>query len=440
MKTFGTAVVVATLTLIGSAAAAQQPTRLTGPLSLLDAVRIGRERATSAIGAQNSARAAEARVGQRRGDLLPQISGSASWTRQTLNLDEFGLSLPGFPPITPDFTVWRAGLTARQTLFDANLLARLRVARDNASAAGLDARSAAELGGAMAGLAYLRVVGAEETVRARVQDSTVAASLLQQARRLVDAGVSAAIDGTRSEVNFGAVRTQLELARNAVGRARLDLAAALDLPSGTPIELDDSLATPALPFPESVDTAVAYAWAHRTELAAEHVRTDAQRRTLGAIRKENLPSVGLAAAYQQSGRETDNLAGTYSLQLGVSVPILDGFKRQTRASEQQALLDVQRTHEHQVERQIETEVRQSMLDLASARDLLRIAADRVRLADTELTQAQQRFESGVAGSVETTQSQGATIQAHDAFIQARLSLAIARLSAYRALGVLDQLR
>jgi len=438
MRTTVSAIILALL--LSAPASAQRPVPVTGPLSLLDAVRLGRERATAAIAAQNNARAASARVGQRRADLLPQIAGSASWSRQTLNLEEFGFSFPGVPAVTPDFTVWRAQLAARQTLFDASLISRLRAARDNASAASFDARSAADLSGAIAGLAYLRVLGAEETVRARLQDSAVAASLLLQAHRLVDAGVSPTIDATRSEVSFAAVRTQLELARNAVGRTRLDLAAALDLPAATPLVLDDSLATPSLTLPGSADSAVAFARAHRTELAAEHVRTDAQRRTLGAIRNENLPSLGVAGTYQQGGQQTGNLYGSYALQVGVSVPILDGFKRQTRAGEQEALLDVQREREHQVDRQVEIEVRQSLLDLASAQDLMRIAADRVRLADDELTQAQQRFTSGVSGSVETTQSQAASILAHDAFIQARMAFAIARLGTYRSLGVLDQLR
>jgi len=426
--------------MLSTPASAQRQVPVAGPLSLLDAVRLGRERATAAIAAQNNAHAASARVGQRRADLLPQIGGAASWSRQTLNLEEFGFSFPGVPAVTPDFTVWRAQLAARQTLFDASLISRFRAARDNASAASFDARSAAELSGAIAGLAYLRVLGAEETVRARLQDSTVAASLLQQAHRLVDAGVSPAIDATRSEVNFAAVRTQLELARNAVGRTRLDLAAALDLPSATPLVLEDSLATPTLTLPGSADSAVAFARAHRTELAAEHVRTEAQRRTLGAIRNENLPSLAVAGTYQQGGQQTGNLNGSYALQVGVSVPIFDGLKRQTRAGEQDALLEVQREREHQVDRQVEIEVRQSLLDLASAQDLMRIAADRVRLADDELAQAQQRFASGVSGSVETTQSQAATILAHDAFIQARMAFAIARLGVYRSLGVLDQLR
>ncbi|HEY2806835.1 MAG TPA: TolC family protein [Gemmatimonadales bacterium] len=437
------AILVLTLALVASPSLAQQPAAAgDSAVGLLDAVRIGRGNAVNAIEARNSAAAASARIGQRRADLLPTINAGASFTRQTLNLDEFGLSFPGVPPVTPDFSVYRLGITARQALWDPAAIARLRAARDNAVAAGLDSRTTADLSGAMAALAYLRVLGADETVRARLEDSTVAASLMQQARRLVDAGVSPAIDATRSEVSFADVRTQLEVARNTAGRSRLDLLRALDFPAGTTLRLTDSLQSLqqyALPFPTGTDSAVSYAMAHRAEIAAERARTESQRRTLTSIKAENLPSVALSGGYTESGRQTSTLRATYNVMLGVSIPILDGFHRQTRAQEQEALVGVQESREHDVQRQVETEVRQAMLDVASATQQTAIAADRVNLAETELHQAQQRFEQGVAGSVETTQAQSAVIAARDAWIQARLAYATARLAAYRALGVLDQI-
>ena len=431
---------VCVVALIAWAVPARAQQQAPSTIGLLDAVRIGRERGIAAVGAQNTALAAAARIGQRRADILPNLAGSASWTRQTLNLDEFGLSLPGFPSITPDFTVWRVQLSARQTLLDPAALARIRAARDNRAAAELDAHTAADLAGATAGLMYLRALGADETVRARLADSSVAASLLDQSRRLVDAGVSPAIDATRSEVQFAAVRTQLELARNAAGRARLDLLRALDLPAGGSLSLGDSLTAPSLPIPANADTAVAYALEHRSDVAAERARTAFQRRTFGAIRAENLPSLGLQGAWTESGREVSSLRSTYNLQLGISVPVLDGFRRQARAAEQDALVGLQEARERDVARQADTEVRESLLDVASALQQTSIAADRVRLAETELSQAQQRFGQGVAGSVETTQAQSAVIAAHDAWIQARLAYATARLAAYKALGMMEQLR
>jgi outer membrane protein len=419
--------------------AAQQPVVPKGPLTLLQAIDLGRSQGVNAAIARLNERAANARVGQRRADLLPTINGNADYSRQTLNLAEVGLRIPGVPTVTDPFDIYRLQLQGSQTIFDASVIGRLRATRDTAVAAGLDAKAAGEIAGATAGLAYLQALSARETVRAREADSVIAATLLDQARQLVGAGVSPAIDQTRSEVSFAAVRTQLEVARNGADRARLDLLRALNFPSGTKLELADSLGPGALELPLDPDSAAQFARAHRPELAAERARTQAARRSLGAIRAEYLPSLGLTGQYQQSGQSTGSLDGSYTVQLRLRVPILDGFRRQSRVKEENFRVEIQETREHDLVNQVETEARQSVLDVASAEQQVAIAGDRLRLAEQELAQAQQRFQAGVAGSVETTNAQSSVISARDALIQARVNFSTARVSAYRALGVIDEL-
>jgi outer membrane protein TolC len=423
---------------LGSPLEAQRPTVPDRPITLLDAINLGRHQGVNAAIARLNARAADARTAQRRADLLPNISGRGTFTRQTLNLDEFGIPLA--TGVTDAFNIYNLQLRASQTLFDASAIARLRAGRDTAIAAGLDAQAVGEIAGATAGLAYLRVLSADEAVRARQADSTVAADLLGQARKLVQAGVNPAIDATRSEVSFASVRTQLEIARNSADRARLDLVRALDLPSGTRLQLADSLGLAVLGIPRRPDDAARFAREHRAELAAERARTESARRSLRAIRYENLPSLSANGAYVESGRETGTLAGTYNLQLLLSVPILDGFRRQNRSKEQSAKLEIQELREHDLGDQVETEARQAVLDLSSAEQQVAIAEFRVRLAERELAEAQERFRAGVAGSIETTNAQGSLIAARDALIQSRVNYGTARVSAYRALGVIDQLQ
>jgi outer membrane protein len=424
---------------LAAPAAAQQPAVPSGPLTLLQAIQLGRSQGVNATIARLNVRTAEARVGQRRADLLPTIGGNAGYTRQTLNLEEFGLSLPGLPGVTDPFNIYRLQLRGSQTIFDASVIGRLRAAKDSAVASGLDARAAGEIAGATAGLAYLQALSARETVRAREADSAIAATLLDQARQLVAAGVSPAIDQTRSEVSFAAVRTQLEVARNGADRAKLDLLRTLDLPSGTRIELADSLGPGALDLPLDPDSAAAFAREHRAELAAERARTESAHRSLGAVRAEYLPSLGLTGQYQQTGPETSKLNGSYAVQLQLSVPILDGFRRQHRVKEENLRVQVQEIRERDLVNQVETEARQAVLDVASARQQVAIARDRLRLAEQELAQAQQRFQAGVAGTVETTNAQSSVISARDALIQARVNFGTARVGAYRSLGVIDQL-
>lgn len=427
---------LALLMLAATPLGAQSPEPV--PLTLPRAIALGREHGINAALARLNERIAESRVGQRRADLLPAITATAGPTRQTLNLDEFGL--PIATGVTDPFTVWRFGVRATENLFDASLITRYRAAKDSALASGADARAIGELSGGSAGLAYLRALSAGETVRAREADSAVAASLLDQARQLVTAGVSAAIDGTRSEVQFAAVQTQLEVARNQRDRALLDLRRSLDLAPEAPITLADSLAGGDIPITTEPAQAVSFALEHRAELEAERRRSSVIRRSLSAIGREYIPSLSLAGQYVSSGRDLNNLAGSYSIGIQLTLPLLDGLRRPARQQEQRARLEAQELRQHDLEQQVATETRQALLDLSSANHQVALAIDRLRLAERELAQARDRFTAGVAGTVETTSAQGGLIAARDGLIQARVNAAVARVSALRALGVLDQLQ
>jgi len=420
--------------------AAQAPAATLTPshLSLVEAVKLGRAQAIGAELARINVQVAEARQGQRRGDLLPTVAGNARVVHQTLNFDEFGF--PGVTGITDPFSVWSFQVQATQSIYNASLWARNHAASDSIKAAGLDARTAGEQGAVNAGVAYVRALGSAEAVTARLADSAIAADLLDQSRQLVLTGVSPPIDSTRSSVNFAAVKTQLVIARNQKDRSRLELARALDLPPSAPVELTDSLAPSGDALLTDPDSAVAFALAHRTEVMAERQRVEVAERNLKSIKYENLPSIGALGQYTESGNTLDRLSGTYAVGVQVSVPIFDGLKRQTRASEQTAKLDAQRLRLHDAEREVETETRQALLDLQAARQQVGLAQDRLRLASLELDQAGERFKAGIASSIETSNAQVSVVVSRDVLIQARVALGVARLSAYRALGILDDLQ
>jgi len=419
-------------------AQAPAPPPVPTSLSLLDAVRLGRQQAVAATLANLNAQVAQNRVGLKRADLLPQVSAGGSVTPQVLNLEQFGI--PVAQSVTAPFTIYALQLRGSQVIFDAAAIERVKAASDSAKVAGLDAQHAGNLAGAAAGLAYLRVLAAGELVLARESDSTIAAALLAQAKQFQAAGVTPAIDLTRNEVNTRTVQADLLTARNELARARLDLLRILNLPLDATVTLTDSLGTPPVGVPLAPAEAVPFALDHRTDVIAERGRTQVAEQTLRAIGYENLPSAGFQGNWESSGQETNRMLGSYQLMFGVQVPIFDGLRRQRRHSEQSLKLDAQEVRERDVTRQAEQEVRRSLLDLGTAENTVAIATDRVELAAQELRQATERFKAGVAGSVETTQAQAVVVSARNALIQARASYGVARITLYQALGVLDQLQ
>lgn len=406
-------------------------------ITLPEALARGRSSGVQAALAHLAAQGTMLRRQEMGSALLPQVEGSGTVQRQTINLNEFGLSIPGFPAVTDPFTLFRARLGASQLLFDRATVERLRSARDTAVAAGLDAERAGDLAAAVAGAAWLHLASAQETVTAREQDSVTAFALRDVARSLVDAGTAPRIDRTRSETQAAAVLVRIAVARNERDRARLDLARAVDLPPGTPLVVaaDATFASDSLPT--DIDTAVALARSHRVDLAAERERQAVLERSLTVIRSEFLPTIAAAGYLQTSGIRMPDLAGSWNIGVGLNWSIFDGFRRTRRLDEQRLRIDAGKLRLHDLEAQIETDVRQATLDVASSRDQLALAGDGVRLAEQELSEARERFAAGVAGSVETTNAQAELAAARDALIQARLSAGAAQINAARALGLLN---
>ncbi|HEX3927629.1 MAG TPA: TolC family protein [Gemmatimonadales bacterium] len=417
-------------------AAAQTPAPR--PITLADAIARGRSNGIQGAEARLAASGVAAHHDEIGAALLPKVNGGLSVDRETVNLHEFGISFPGIPAVTDPFTLFRAKASASQVIFDRATVMQLREAKDTAIAAGLDAQRVGEIGAAAAGAAWLRLAAAQETIQARSDDSVTAFALLEVARAQVSAGTSPRIDQTRTETEAAATRTSLAVARNERDRAMLDLSRTLDLPTDTPVLASGDPVVSMDSVPTDAAAAVALARAHRSDLAAEKQRQAVLNEGLAAIRSEFIPTVAAAGYLQTSGTATDQLARSWDVGVSLNWPILDGFRRQRRVDEQRIRIDAETLRLHDLDAQVEADAREAVLDIASARDQVALATERVRLAEEVLSEARDRFSAGVAGSVETTNAQAELATARDVLIQARVSAAAAQVGAAKALGLLDQ--
>src|SRR5207248_1383941 len=229
----------------------------------------------------------------------------------------------------------------------------------------------------------------------------------------------------------------LLVARNQLDRGRIDVARALGLDAATPLALTDSLAPSlgAADVPAQRDSAVTAALANRPELRAELARAAAARQTGSAIRAERLPRLQLAGDYGVNGMTVPGAISTRDLTLQVSLPILDGFRREARLAEQDAVVRESQVREADLRRQIAAEVDAALLDLGSAQAQQAVAREQLRLAESELSQSRERFKAGVAGNIDVITAQAGLIRARDTEIEARFAAAAARISLARAAGV-----
>ena len=425
-----------------------QPVRL----SLGDAARLAAHQSNGVQTAEQRVAEAVARVRQSRAALLPELSANALQSGRTFNSVTFGISLPsapGQPPLfNPDGEVLGPVNTldlrgrVQANLIDPAAIARLRTAQTAADAARADIGNAGELAASQAAVAYVRVQRGNAQLNARLADSVLARELLNIAQSQLEAGVGVALDVTRAQSQLAGVRAQLISARNERDRAQLDLRRALNLSLDTPVELTDSL-TSVVPEDLALDetTAIARALRDRPDLRAAEEQIRAAQQTVRAIRAERLPSISAFGDQGTIGKTgSSRLLPTYTYGLQLSLPIFDGFRREGRIQEQEAMtreLDVRR---RDLEQQASIDVRGSLLDLAAAREALSASRERLRLAEQEVEQARERFRAGVAGNADVVTAALTLNAARSQYVDVLTALQQARVSLARAEGAITQLR
>ena len=434
---WGVAVLVS---LAAAPVAAQAPTSKPLALSFADAVRLAAGEAPVVTVATLKTDEADARVRQARSALLPSLSVAGVWLNRDFNTQSLGIPFPpqfGLKNPVPSFNNYDGRVTASQTLFDWSSVVRVRAARTQADGSRAE-RGVTVEGSALTGAqAYLRAARARAVVGARQADSTVAVELVTLAQARKAAGVSPAIDVTRARAQLVTAEGLLLVARNQLDRAHIDVSRALGLDPAAPLTLTDSLdpSLGAADVPADRDGAVTAGFANRPDLRAELARGAAARQTRSAYRAERLPRVEIAGDYGLNGLTMPQAIGTRDLTLQVRVPILDGFRREARVDEQDAIARESQVREADLRRQIAADVDAALLDLRSAQAQGAVAAEQLRLAADELSQAREQFRAGVAGNIEVINAQSNLIRARDTDIDARYAAVTARVSLARAVGV-----
>ena len=441
-------VLVALIAFLARAASAQQPERpaadTTIRLTLGQAVRLAAQQNVGVETARYRAQAAQARVTQRRADLLPNISAAAAERRTTLNSAAsfpIELPMPGIDPlgsILGPLDVFDARARVSQSLFDPAATARVKSARTGAAAASADAGQAAELAASAAATSYLAVLRADAVYRARLQDSTLAAELLQIARGQLAAGTGVALDVTRARSQLTSARSQLIVARNDRDRTQIELARTLSLPL-VHLELADSLSTLPLDVATSEHDALEAAYRGRRDLQSIVLQAEAAHQQASAIDRERIPSVGLLADYGVSQRNGRSFLPTYAVGVALAVPIFDGFRRESRVAEQTTVARDLDSRARDLRVQVEAEVRVAVLNLASSLESVAAARERLALAQEEVTQARERFQAGVASNADVITASLTLNLARTQLVDALTAYQASRVALARAEGAVSTL-
>ena len=378
--------------------------------------------------------ASTSRLSQTRAGFLPQVTGTATYTRidPVVKLPFNGETLQFAPNNNYDFH-----LTAQYLLFDFGkneatvkvAESQVQTTQDNITVARRDlAFNAAQ--------AYYNILFMRESIRVQDQQITSLQAHRDEMNKRVQAGVSTRFDVTTTDVRITqAQNTRLDL-QNQLRNQQVQLARLLHKPAQADIPVKGRLTYD--PQPVNLEAEVTKAGNNRPEvkLARDAENTAALQARL--IEKGNMPSLGAGVqAGAKNGyilpdinRIRFNTVGVIQL----SVPIYDGNKnkKQRVEAEANARAAVARTADTQ--EQIRADVRQAInnMDFSQARHAN--AQQQVAQATEALGKARDRYRYGVGQNLDVLDAETQLSQARFALVQAEYNYTLGQYQLRRATG------
>ena len=389
---------------------------------------------------------AEDGVGRARGvrwkmlsELLPNVNGHISETRQKINLQAFGFgsvggpSFPGVPNIVGPFSVFDARVSVSQSVVDFAALNDARAETHHFEAARLMSQNARDFVINVAGTLYVHALGSRARAEsARAQQQT-AQALYEQALDLKQSGLVAGIEVLRAEVQLSTEIQRATVTANEFEKAKLQLARAIGLPLGQDFALDANL--PGLPLSDlTIDSAIEQAYRTRPDYQAALERVRAAEATRRAAASSLLPSLRVNADYGDIGLSAGDAQVTYAVSGVVSIPIFQGGRARGKLLEADADLRQRRAEAEDLKASIYYEVRTAFLDLEATAQQLKTATRARDLAAQQLIQARDRFAAGVASNIEVVQAQEAVAIANEQFISAQYGYDLAKGGLLKGIG------
>ena len=427
--------VLATLLVTAAPAEAAPEGRV---LTLAEAVRNARERQPQLLQTMASTRAADARSDEARSGLLPQLSGTASYSRETANFTPRpGLNAPIGRTSSSFATVnfWSFGATLSQLIYDfGQTSGRWRAAQASADAQRDSQRSTLNQVTLGVETAFFSARAAKDLVGVARDNLTNQDAHLRQIEGFVRAGTRPEIDLAQARTDRANAAVQLINAQNTYETTKAQLNQAMGIEAATDYDVaSDTL--PAIDGEEqALDLLLAEAIGHRPDYAALEQQARSQELTLRAVKGAYAPSLGVSTGISDVGQSLDSTAWNWNATATLTWNIFQGGLTRAQSQEAQANLDFARSQIDGLRQQVRVDVIQAQLAVRANKEALSAAGEALVNARERLRLAEGRYQAGVGNVIELGDAQVALTTAAAQRVQAEYGLSTSRAQLIRALG------
>ena len=414
-----------------------QPGALDGKLTFRNAVKRGLEFNLGTAGLSAAIRQAEGQRRVVRSALMPNVSAALRENVQQTNLKALGVKIPFAPTIVGPFNYFDLRATIAQTLWDFTSRNNLKSAEELVKANEAALRDARDLVVLAVGGAYLQVIAANARVQSAQSQIDTAQALFKQTQDQKNAGLAAQIDVNRTQVQLQTQRQRLASLKADLTKQKINLARLIGAPPNGSLEIADEIPFSAPPD-LNVDQALKQAFQNRSDLQSAEAQVRAAEKARAAARAERLPSLGVSADYGVIGTNPSQSHGTFTFVGSVRIPIWAGGRTEGEIQQSEAALDQRRSELADLKGKIESEVRNSFLDMETAAAQLEVARNNQQLARETLELTKQRLEAGISPPLEVVQAEESVAASDLDYITALFAHNLAKISLARALGKAEE--
>jgi outer membrane protein TolC len=427
-----------------------KPTDGVKPLTLDQAIAMGIEHNLALIEAREQEKTAHAQTLQSLQPLLPTVTAQADTAAHQINLAALGFSgsvLTKIAPLFPDVNfssfseivkvnVTDAQVNYSQTLFSLPVIDRYRAAKESAQAAYYSKQSSRGLVVLNVGNAYLQAIALGSQVdnaKALLQADEL---LLNQAVAEHQAGTAANLDELRARVQFQTQQQAVITAEVNFRKAKIALNRQIGLPAEQDIQLTDT--TPYADLATmNISEAKQMAYRSRQDYQGLQAQIRAAQLQRKAAKWERLPTLDFSGNYGVTGVTGALYHGTFIAQGTLTLPVFQEAKFRGDSGVAAANLTNLMQQLAGLKEQIDQQLRDSILDVQSATELVRVSQSNVDLARKELEQTTDRFQAGVDDNLPVVQAQATLANAETNLVNTTAQHNEAKLGLARNLGIVD---
>jgi outer membrane protein TolC len=405
-------------------------------LSLEDAVARGLRQNLGGLLSTDAVSGAQGEKWQALSALLPNVTTATSFGVRQVDIKTtigINIPIPGVPPIIGPFGVFDTRAYLDQSVFNWESIQRARSSAAQVKSAQYSYKNARELIVLVVLSNYLLVIADQSQVVSALAQRDTAKVLFDQTTDQKQAGLAAAVDVLRSDVELQAREQRLIVARNSLAKQKLVLARAIGLPAGQAFNITTEVTYQPLTT-SILEEALQQAYSTRADyksLTEQVYSAELQKKAASA---ERYPAVSALVDYGDIGTNPGSSHGTVNAAGVLRFPIFQGGRVHGDNLVADSLLARAKQRLEDLRASIDQEVRDAYLDLQDTAEEVSVEKNAVRLATQTLQQSRDRFSSGVTDNIEVVQAQESLADANDGYIASLYRYNVAKVTLARAIG------